>query len=181
MHRLLRKARAVVVAAASFALFWGIIGLIGGLIANTARDEPISKIVRYAWQLTCYGFASGMLFALLFATWQRGRKLQNTSTIRAACWGGLGGLLFVGISIILARVQVGVSPSPQRLAKSLAAFASLGSVTTVWLLAVARNRCRSRMAGSFPRAQLADTSLLTHAEQITSNENLPIEARRGRK
>jgi hypothetical protein len=117
MQTSLRRLRATLIIALTWALVWLPMGFALALYAGSRPPQPSDVISRpvalpafvTAW--TIWGAISGGVFAFVLTVTERRRTIETLSTARTAVWGALGAvaLPLVLVALDLVRTPVGVA------------------------------------------------------------------------
>ena len=139
---IVRRFRAVLVTAVSWALFWLPAGLLDVLIEGTPPDClfcPSNWFVLFlgVWSLT--GAASGAAFAVLLMIAERRHSLAELSMLRMASWGAIGAAVVPVAFLAIALAKYGLEEVAWvRTAFVIGLAAGLGAVCAIGTLALAR-------------------------------------------
>lgn len=143
----LRRLRATLSIALTWALVWFPMGFALALYADSRPPQPSDVISRpvaipafvTAW--TIWGGLSGGAFAFFLAITERRRTIETLSTARTAAWGALGAIALPLILVVIdvVRTPVGLLGYSWRFPfLVLAASATLGAGCAAATLALAR-------------------------------------------
>jgi hypothetical protein len=130
----LRRVRGVVGTALAWAAAWAIPGLLAGV--------PL-------WILA--GAISGAGFAVVFATAERQRRLEDLSLKRMAAWGALGAVVSAALATPLLVVLTG---GALEIVPFLAAVTVLGAGSAVGTVAIAKRAAGPSLPGRRDRDRL---------------------------
>lgn len=149
MPAVVRRVRAALVVAASWAVAWGAVGLLASLLDGAQSGHyPGYPDVAHWWLSPLYlarrfgdaamiGAVSGLLFAAVVAVAERGRTVRLLSRVRTAAWGAAvgGGLFALAWRAFQHMDGAGWSTKPFPLAQlALAAVGGAGLATfTLWI------------------------------------------------
>ena len=101
----MRRVRAAVVLGLAWAVVWGPVAVVVGLIIDPdgSMDEMWIAAGAYA------GFIGGVVFSMLLAAVARRRTLRELSLARVAAWGAAAGVLVGTVPFLLGTPAAGVS------------------------------------------------------------------------
>ena len=94
MESLLRRLRGMLGMGITWAVGWAIIMFILGNIVQVVDPDSIDQGEepwRLALLVSTVGFISGSVFAMIFSSAERRKRIRDLSVLRASVWGALGG------------------------------------------------------------------------------------------
>ncbi len=94
MQRWLRRGRAAIAMGFTWAIAWGVVGLVPRWVFGFNADAPFPIV------FGIFGFISGVMFSGLLALTEGRRTFDQMSIPRFAGWGALGG---VALSLVFAK------------------------------------------------------------------------------
>lgn len=149
MRVLIRRIRAALVVSAAWAVAWGTVGLLAGVVDGVQSGQyPGYPDVEHWWLSPFYllsrfgaaaviGAVSGLVFAAVVAVAERGRTTWSLSLKRTAAWGAAvsGGLFTLSWHAFERFAGAGFSSSPFPLGQlALATLGGAGLATlTLWV------------------------------------------------
>lgn len=128
----LRRLRSTVVIAILWAIAWLPPGIALGLLLGLR--VPRSEVIPFIGFWAAVGFLSGAAFAALLAALERGRRIDELSSSRVACWGVLGGATFplFAISLVLALTNWHLSDVAVPVFMAMGALGGVSGLATLW-------------------------------------------------
>ena len=103
MRPIVRRLKAALVISASWAVAWGTVGLLAGIVEGVRRGHfPGYPDVGHWWLSPLYlltrfqaaaviGAVASLVFTAVLAATARGHSVRSLSTIRTGVWGGVAG------------------------------------------------------------------------------------------
>jgi len=94
MESLLRRLRGMLGMGMTWAVGWAIIMFLIGNIVQVVDPESIDQGEepwRLALMVSVVGFISGSVFAMIFSSAERRKRIRDLSVLRSTIWGALGG------------------------------------------------------------------------------------------
>jgi hypothetical protein len=144
-----RRLRSSVVIATLWAIAWLPSGIALGLLLGwLSGPQARADVIPFVGFWAAVGFLSGAAFAVLLAALERGRRIEELSDLRVACWGVLGGATFpvFATSLVLALTKWHLGEVAVPLFLAMGALGGACGLATLW---TARRATRkSTIAGS---------------------------------
>ena len=133
----LRRLRGLLGVGATWALAWGVIGALIGVVIGALSPDIVSRAaVEWALGLGAYGLVSGVGFAALLAHHDRQKTIDELSPVRAGVLGLFGALLVPVLFGLLGFFDAGTDLLD--VLEAMAACGVLGATFAAGSVAIAR-------------------------------------------
>jgi hypothetical protein len=152
---MLRRLRAIVGTAITWAVAWASLGLAFG-VAAIARmvvlrqwtwRGVVTALVGGTLSAAIWGGIAGAAFAVVVALVERRRTIETLSVPRVALWGALGGALLPLVGLGVALVSPGAIAFPAGLGVALGFSAVAGGLCAAGSVTLARRAVRAELGG----------------------------------
>jgi hypothetical protein len=151
MGNLLRRVRGAIGMGVTWAVAWGVAGIVPAAATGFEADAPFSLI------FGVLGFVAGVIFSAVLALTEGRRSFEQLSLKRFAGWGAAGGLL---LSVLFSRAA---SLEWGDVLAIVPTFALASAACASGSLALARRAARRELPGV--REDVAEVQLADHERQ----------------